>query len=122
MNVSSVSLGVQPDFSGLWGKIKYSHTEMMYGKEYECEYYEQEYHPCIDEKKEEIEKKLLHQESLLNAVNKNEDPSSCNGDYISVKCGDRLNLTKAELEELQLDCIRVINEELPTGKILDVLS
>jgi hypothetical protein len=65
---------------------------------------------------------MLRQESILNATNATEDPSSCHGDYISVKCGEKLNLTKVELEEIQRDCIRVINEELPTGKLLDVFS
>jgi hypothetical protein len=122
MNVSSVSLGTQPSFNGLWGKREYSHTESLYGNEYDCEYYEQIYHPCIDEDDFEIKTKLENQERILNALEV-DNAAHCNhGSYVSTKRGERLNFTKAELEEIQDDCIRIINEEMPTGKLINILS
>jgi hypothetical protein len=121
MKINSISVAnvQKPVFNGLWGKEKFSYTESLYGGEYDCDYFEKSYHPCLDETAEEIKEKMSEKEKELNS---DIDVNSVSGSYITPVLGKRLPFTKRELNAILQDCKTLLTKEVPQGPLNDFVE
>ncbi len=88
-------------FQGLLGSTrKLVDTQIMYGHDYDCMYYDQYYYPFADETPREIEHNMRELENALNEQSKRDIPHCFSGDYISLRLGRTLNMKKSDYELL----------------------
>lgn len=116
MKVSMITPTLQhknnTQFKGLWGNEYYTHSESLYGGEFDCAYYKKPYHPCKDESKEQTQLALRSQQNELDKFNR-ASAMSASGSYTGVTIGTPLKITQKELHQLQQDSQNIIHGNLP---------
>ena len=88
-------------FNGLLGKeSRFVDHQSLYGGEYDCDYYERDYHPFADETENEIRKNMFKLEQEINAEELENAAHTCSGTYTSLKQAHPLAITKADYKAM----------------------
>ncbi len=88
-------------FQGLLGSTrKLVDTQVFYERDYDCNYYEREYRPFADETAAEINRNMKVLERKINEEERDPRTYCFSSEYVSLRLGRPLKITKSDYELL----------------------